>query len=269
MNHPTPDLLAAIVASTRCALGHRRASAPLAALERRAAVAMPRGALFVEAISDPGRLNVIAECKRRSPSRGILRADYDPASIAEAYQAAGAAALSVLTEPTFFDGTLDHLASVRERVRLPLLRKDFIVDEYQLIEARAAGADAVLLIVAALDAAGVRRLAARAAGVGLAVLVEVHDAAELAVALDAGVRLVGVNNRSLRTLAVDTRASLDLAAAIPDDVVAVAESGLRSHEDLCRMRDAGYDAFLVGEQLMGAERPGDALAGLLAEGGRR
>lgn len=260
---PTPDLLAAIVASTRRSLESRRAVEPLAALERRAEAAQPRGELFLDALARPDRLGVIAECKRRSPSRGVLRVDYDPASIAAGYEAAGAAAISVLTEPSFFDGALAHLAAVRERVTAPLLRKDFIVDEFQLLEARAAGADAVLLIVAALDPGSLRTLASRAEALGLAVLVEAHDAGELAVALDAGARAVGVNNRSLKTLAVDRETSLALATAIPDDVVAVAESGLRNHDDLRRLRDAGYDAFLIGERLMQAERPGDALAILL------
>jgi indole-3-glycerol phosphate synthase len=265
MTGASPDLLGAIVASTRQSLGHRRARQPLRDLERRAAEARPRGDLFVEALRRPGRLNVIAECKRRSPSRGLLRADYRPARIAAGYEASGAAAISVLTEPAFFDGAPEHLAAVREAVSLPVLRKDFVVDEYQVIEARAWGADAVLLIVAALDAAGLRRLDACARGLGLASLVEVHDARELAVALEADARVVGVNNRNLRTLAVDPAASLALGPAIPAGVVAVAESGLRAHADLCRLRDARYDAFLVGERLMEAERPGDALAALLGE----
>lgn len=268
MNQAAPDLLAAIVAATRRALECRRAIEPVAALERRAAASAPRAALFTEALSRPGHLNVIAECKRRSPSRGVIRADYDPVSIAAGYEAAGAAAISVLTEPMFFDGGLDHLAAVRARTALPLLRKDFVLDEYQLLEARAAGADAVLLIVAALDAVRLKALVASAATFGLAALVEVHDPGELAVALDAGAGLVGVNNRSLKTLAVDTRACLELAPAIPDALVAVAESGLRSHEDLVRMREAGYDAFLVGERLMTAEQPGEALSALLTEGVR-
>lgn len=263
MNGGTPDLLAAIVAGTRRSLEFRRAAEPGAMLERRAELAEPRGALFLEALARPDRFNVIAECKRRSPSRGVLCPDYDPASIASEYEAAGAAAISVLTEPAFFDGTLAHLAAVRDRVRVPVLRKDFIVDEYQLLEARAAGADAVLLIVAALDAAALRRLASRAETLGLATLVEVHEARELGVALDAGARVIGVNNRSLRTLAVDPGTSLAVAAAIPDDLIAVSESGLKSHEDLRRLRDAGYDAFLVGERLMAAGRPGEALGVLL------
>jgi indole-3-glycerol phosphate synthase len=264
MTPGSPDLLAAIVASARRSLQHRRAVEPQAALECRAAKATPRGDLFAAALSRPGRVNVIAECKRRSPSRGVLRDEYDAPAIAVEYEAAGAAAVSVLTEPTFFDGALEHLAAVRARVTLPLLRKDFIVDEYQLLEARAAGADAVLLIVAALDAGSLQHLAGRAAALGLAALVEVHEPGELSVALDAGARVVGVNNRSLKTLAVDGRTAFDLAARIPDDVVAVAESGLRVHDDLRRLLEAGYDAFLVGERLVTAVEPGQALAALIS-----
>lgn len=257
------DLLAAIVAATRRAVECRRGTEPLDALERRAAAAAPRGARFVDALARPDRLNVLAECKRRSPSRGVLRADYEPAAIASAYERAGAAGISVLTEPTFFDGSLDHLRQVRDAVSVPVLRKDFVVDEYQLFEARAAGADAVLLIAAALDARQLRTLHGRAEGLGLAALVEAHDREDLAAALDAGARVVGINNRNLRTLVTDPAVSLRLAEDIPDSVVAVAESGLRGSDDLRRLRAAGYDAFLIGERLMGAERPGDALAALL------
>src|SRR4029079_6793672 len=162
--------------------------------------------------------NVIAECKRRSPSKGVLAARYDPVAIAKQYEAGGAAAISVLTEPTFFDGALEHLGAVRAAVDLPLLRKDFIVDEYQLFEARANGADAVLLIVAGLGQAQVQRLQLRAWELGLAALVEVHNQEELMRAVDIGARIIGVNNRNLRTLAVDTEASSRLAVEMPRDV---------------------------------------------------
>ncbi len=258
-----PDLLAAIVACARRVVEVRRGFEPLDALARRAEASVPRGAAFLGGLSARHGINVIAECKRRSPSRGVLRSEYDPAAIAAGYEAAGAAAISVLTEPAFFDGALEHLRAVRARVQVPLLRKDFIVDEYQLFEARAAGADAVLLIVAALDRRELRALAGRARDLGLAVLVEAHDRDEVAIAVDAGAAAIGVNNRDLRTLAVDTGASLRMVDAIPDDVVAVAESGLRSAEDLRRLQAAGYDAFLIGERLMAAERPGEALHYLL------
>jgi indole-3-glycerol phosphate synthase len=258
-----PDVLAAIVAATRRRLEVQREAGGAAAIRTAAEAREPAGLHFVEQLARGDSVNVIAECKRRSPSRGVLRADYDAPAIAAAYEASGAAAISVLTEPTFFDGCLDHLRAVRARVRLPLLRKDFVIDEFQLFEARAAGADAVLLIVAALAPDLFRRLHDRAGELGLAVLVEVHDRDELKVALSASPRLVGVNNRNLRTLAVDPSASLSLVGSIPDDVVAVAESGLRRRDDLRRLRDAGYDAFLVGERLVAEADPGRALGELL------
>jgi indole-3-glycerol phosphate synthase len=221
---------------------------------------------FRTALERTDRLNVIAECKRRSPSRGVLRHEYDPAAIAGAYESAGAAAISVLTEPTFFDGSLEHLGVVASRVNVPVLRKDFVVDEYQVAEAAAAGADAVLLIVAALTDEALRDLRAAAAGLGLDTLVEVHDAPELDRALTAGADLVGVNNRNLRTLAVDARVSADLIARIPLGVVAVAESGLHSRDELMTLRKAGYRGFLIGERLMASPDPGTALRDLLWQG---
>src|SRR5206468_3991916 len=196
----------------------------LASLSRRASALPPRLVRFDGALRVTERINVIAECKRRSPSKGVLRADYDPVAVARAYAAAGAATISVLTEATFFDGAIDHLQAVREAVDLPILRKDFLVTEYQLLEARAAGADAVLLIVAALRPVELKVLHDHALGLGLDVLVEVHDANELAVAIDAGARIIGVNNRNLRTLEVDAGVSEELIGRIPSDVIAVSES---------------------------------------------
>jgi indole-3-glycerol phosphate synthase len=193
----------------------------------------------------------------------VLAQPYEPARLARQYEAGGAAAISVLTEPTFFDGSLDHLMAVRAAVGVPLLRKDFVVDEYQLFEARAAGADAVLLIVAALEAAHLRRLQARAGDLGLAALVEVHDDDELSRAIDAGARLIGVNNRSLRTLAVDVEVSSRLVSRIPRDVVAVSESGLQSRSDVERLSAAGYRAFLIGERFMVDPDPARAIAELI------
>jgi indole-3-glycerol phosphate synthase len=207
---------------------------------------------------------VIAECKRRSPSRGVIRADYDAVSIARGYAAAGAAAMSVLTEPTFFDGSLEDLHAVREAVPTPLLRKDFIVSEYQLFEALANGADAVLLIVAALSPRELQDLSRRAAALGLDVLVEVHSAGELAIAGDAGAAIIGVNNRNLRTLEVDVHASETLVARMPPGAVAVSESGLKTAGDLSRLSALGYHAFLIGERFMAAEDPGAALGMLLS-----
>jgi indole-3-glycerol phosphate synthase len=193
----------------------------------------------------------------------VLRPAYDQVSIARGYQAAGAAAISVLTEPTFFDGALEHLQAVRDAVRIPVLRKDFVVSEYQIHEARANGADAILLIVAALDAAALLTLHTCATRLGLDVLVEVHSADELSMAVDAGAQIVGVNNRNLRTLAVDVVASETLAARIPRDVVRVSESGLKSVDDLRRLTTCGYDAFLIGERFMTKSDPGGELRALL------
>lgn len=260
----TPDLLEAIVAATRRSVALHQARESLLALEARAMQQPAHGERFRAALATDGRTNVIAECKRRSPSRGVLRVDYDPVAIARSYEAAGAAALSILTEPTFFDGALDHLRLVRAAVQLPLLRKDFIVEEYQVLEARANGADAILLIVAALADVDLRRLHQQAQALGLAVLVEVHDVVELERAVAAGAVIVGVNNRNLRTLEVDTKVSEDIARRLPRGVIAVSESGLRTAEDLTRLRSIGYRAFLIGERFMTAPDPGAALKDLLA-----
>ncbi len=261
-----PDLLRTIVGATERMVAVRRELESQAAVERRASAVVPGGSRFASELATPGRINVIAECKRRSPSRGVLAADYDPAGIARRYEEGGAAAISVLTEPTFFDGALEHLQAVRRAVALPLLRKDFIVDEYQLLEARAVGADAVLLIVAALEQAALVRLQRRAGELGLAALVEVHDEDELSRATDAGARLIGVNNRNLRTLVVDIDASYRLAARMPADVVAVSESGLQSRSDLERLAGAGYRAFLIGERFMTDPDPAGAIRGLIGTG---
>jgi indole-3-glycerol phosphate synthase len=262
----TPDLLGAIVAATEKITEVRRERESRASLEKRAAAFTPHGEAFLAALSRPGRGNVIAECKRRSPSRGVLAADYDPVAIARQYEAGGAAAISVLTEPTFFDGAPEHLAAVRQAVQLPLLRKDFIVDEYQLLEARANGADAALLIVAALSQPDLVRLHQRAWELGLAALVEVHDDEELTRAIDSGARIIGVNNRNLRTLTVDVAASRRLGARIPATVVGVSESGLTSRAALEELAGQGYRAFLIGERFMTAADPAKAIAELL--GGR-
>ncbi|HZI78608.1 MAG TPA: indole-3-glycerol phosphate synthase TrpC [Vicinamibacterales bacterium] len=254
-----PDLLATIVAATQRITASRRAQEPLETLERRAASASPRGDLFESRLRRPDGFNVIAECKRRSPSRGVLAAEYDPVRIARAYAGGGAAAISVLTEPTFFDGALAHLRAVRAAVDVPLLRKDFVVDEYQLFEARASGADAVLLIVAALDQTSLESLQARAWQLGLATLVEVHDDDELTRAIGSGARIIGVNNRNLRTLQVDVKASDELAARMPTGVVAVSESGLQSRADLEQLAAAGYGAFLIGERFMTDPDPAAAI----------
>jgi indole-3-glycerol phosphate synthase len=259
------DLLRTVVAAARRAAEVRaraaEASAPAGSLARALAAAAPRGEAFIAALRQPG-VRVIAECKRRSPSRGVLRHDYDPAAIARGYAAAGAAAVSVLTEPTFFDGSLEHLRRVRESVAVPVLRKDFVVTEFQIHEAGAAGADAVLLIVAALSDADLAALIRATAAAGMAALVEVHDRAELDRALTAGASVIGVNSRDLRTLQVDIALFDRLAVCLPDATTAVAESGLRSADDLSRLHALRYDAFLIGERLMTEPDPGAALAAL-------
>jgi indole-3-glycerol phosphate synthase len=257
------DLLATIVAATRRIVEVRQAEESLATLSERAAKVPSRLGQFQAALSRTDEINVVAECKRRSPSRGVLREEYDPVAIATGYAAAGAAAISVLTEPTFFDGSLDHLTAVRAAVDVPLLRKDFVVSEYQLLEAKAAGADAVLLIVAALRPAELKVLHDHARRHGLDVLVEAHDATEVSIAIDAGARIIGVNNRNLRTLQVDVHASEQLIAQMPADVIAVSESGLKTAADVARLADLGYKAFLIGERFMTAADPGAALKELL------
>src|SRR5262245_41030025 len=261
MTTAAPDLLGTIVAATRRIVDVREAAKPARALAAEQA-RTPDGAAFGRALRGDGKTGaprVIAECKRRSPSRGILRADYDPAAHARAYADAGAVAVSVLTEPTFFDGTPDHLRQVRAAVDLPLLRKDFIITEYQLIEAAVLGADAALLIVGALEQHQLTALLRAAEQLSLAALVEVHDSDELHRAVDAGSRIVGVNSRNLRTLSVDHGVLDRIAADLPPGVTAVAESGIRTREDIERLSRAGYHAFLVGERLIAQPDPGAAL----------
>ncbi len=258
------SVLDAIVARTRQHVAEERMRRPLDEL-RAAAEQAPPVRPFAAVLARSGGVNVIAEHKRRSPSRGAIREDLTPEDVARRYEAAGAAALSVLTDEPFFGGRLEHLAAARAATALPALRKDFIVDPWQVWEARAAGADAVLLIVAALEDDGLRALLALAGEAGLDALVEVHDREELDRAIAAGARIVGVNNRDLKTLEVSLETALSLAAAIPDGVVTVAESGIRTGGDIRRLREAGFDAFLVGERLMGAPDPGQALRSLLEE----
>jgi indole-3-glycerol phosphate synthase len=241
---------------------------PVAEQERRAAAHQPRGwaaALRRQAAMGPA---VIAEIKKASPSKGLIRADFDVEWLARSYQAGGAAALSVLTDEPYFQGSLRNLEMVSKAVGLPCLRKDFMVDEYQFVEARAHRADAILLIAAALTDAELKRFAAVAHGLELDVLVEVHTAEELHRVLGAlgetGADAIGVNNRNLKTFEVGLETSLELGGRIPASVVRVAESGLTTAKDLTRLRAAGFDAFLIGESLMRQANPGAALADLLA-----
>src|ERR1035437_4369892 len=252
-----------IVAATRARVADTRRGADLRDQERRAEQHVPRGFRVALGAKSREAVAVIAELKKASPSKGLIRAEFRPAELARELEAAGAAALSVLTDEEFFQGSLGDLREASGAVKVPCLRKDFIVDEFQLLEARANAADAVLLIVAALSAEELSSLAAGARRRGLDVLCEVHDGEELQRALDAGCNLIGVNTRDLRTFQVDQETALRLAEKLPAGVVRVAESGIHSAEDVARLRAAGYDAFLVGESLMRAERPGEALRELM------
>jgi len=207
---------------------------------------------------------VIAEIKRASPSRGLLRANFDPAAIARSYEKAGAACMSVLTDREFFQGAAEHLSQARAAVALPALRKDFVIDPYQIFEARGLGADCILLIVACLEDAQMRELEKVARSLGMAVLVEAHDAAELERALALDTPLIGINNRNLRTFETRLETTLDLLPRIPEDRVVITESGILSSADVRRMRDRGVNAFLVGEAFMRADDPGTELKNLFA-----
>ena len=261
------DILQRILARKAEEIAERSAALPLAELASRIDDLPPtRG--FAAAIEDKlaaGLPAVIAEVKKASPSKGVIRADFDPAAIARSYAAGGAACLSVLTDRDFFQGSEAYLQQAREACALPLLRKDFIVDPYQVYEARAIGADCILLIAAALDDAALLELSLLAAELDLDVLCEVHDAAELDRALALPVPLIGVNNRNLRTFETTLDTSLALKPRMDDDDrVLVAESGIHAREDVARLREAGIHAFLVGEAFMRAEDPGQALERLFA-----
>lgn len=217
--------------------------------------------MFSDALRADG-INIIAEFKRRSPSKGVIRADANLIEIVRSYEAGGAVAISVLTEEDYFAGSLDDLRSVKSTVKLPVLRKDFVVEEYQVYESAVAGADAILLIVAALDDENLLRLRRLAEDeFGIDALVEVHTGDELKRAADCGANLIGVNNRDLRTFEVLLQTSLSLAPQMPEDSVSISESGLHTPDDLRRLRAAGYRGFLIGETLMRADRPEEALRG--------
>ncbi|MGD0295031.1 MAG: indole-3-glycerol phosphate synthase TrpC [Terracidiphilus sp.] len=256
-----------ILATTRATVAAARARVPLAELERKAAAHQPRGwakALRKKAASGPA---VIAEIKKASPSKGLIRAEFDAEWLAQLYFAGGAAALSVLTDEPFFQGSLRDLEMASAAVPLPCLRKDFTVDEYQILETRAHHGDAVLLIAAALSDGELKRFAQAAHNLSLDVLVEVHTAEELDRVLDtlgeSGADAIGVNNRDLKTFEVRLETSLELVDRIPASMVRVTESGIARQDDLARLRGAGFDAFLIGESLMREADPGAALKALL------
>ncbi len=259
-----PTILDQIVDDTRALVAERKAVTPAAALMKRSAFHAPTLSL-ARALRRPDGPATIAECKRASPSEGVIRPEYDPAQIARAYKQAAASAISVLTEPTHFQGSLDHLAAVRHAVDLPLLRKDFVIDEYQLVEARAYGADAVLLIVAALDRARLSDLLDAAHALSLDVLVEVHADHELDLVDLDRVSILGVNSRDLATFDVDLGRAQRVFARLPERIARVAESGIRTAEDAARLRGYGADAFLVGTHFMRQPDPGRALATLRRE----
>ncbi len=252
-----------IVASTRRRIARSKSAADLRALEKQAETHAPRGFRRALAARSQDGIAVIAELKKASPSKGLIRVDFDVPALARELEGAGAAALSVLTNEEFFQGSLENLGRASAAVAIPCLRKDFIVDEFQVLEARANSADAVLLIVAALSQAELISLSNSARSHGLDVLCEVHDRHELDRALDARCDLIGVNTRDLRTFKVDLQTAIALADRFPGNVVGVAESGIHSPQDVRLLRSAGYHAFLVGESLMRADRPGAALRELM------
>jgi len=258
---PTGTVLDRILEARRAEVEHRKKVLPLTALKYGVKAATPLRD-FSAALSKPG-LNVIAELKPASPSRGVIRDPFDPSELARSLESAGAAALSVLTEGEFFGGSLKNLRDARKTSALPALRKDFIFDPWQAWEARANDADSFLLIAAALNDSQLAELLALARELGMEPLVEVHSREELDRVIAAGATIIGVNNRNLKTLEVRVQTSFDLIEHIPEGCIAVSESGLRSHDDLAKLRAAGFDAFLIGEQLMLAPDPRVALAELL------
>jgi indole-3-glycerol phosphate synthase len=258
---PTGTVLGRILEARRAEVEHRKKVLPLTALKYGVKAATPLRD-FSTALSKPG-LNVIAELKPASPSRGVIRDPFDPSELARFVESAGAAALSVLTEGEFFGGSLKNLRDARKASALPALRKDFIVDPWQVWEARANDADSFLLIAAALNDAQLAELLTLGRELGMEPLVEIHTREELDRVIASGATIIGVNNRDLRTLEVRVQTSFDLIEHIPESCIAVSESGLRSHDDLVRLRAAGFDAFLIGEQLMLAPDPSVALAELL------
>ncbi|MFQ5785289.1 MAG: indole-3-glycerol phosphate synthase TrpC [Alphaproteobacteria bacterium] len=259
------DTLARICADKRAHIARRKSERPLSALDAAAGAAeRPRG--FAEALgraAESEGLALIAEIKKASPSRGLIRSDFDPPALARAYRAGGAACLSVLTDAPYFQGDDADLAAARDAVPLPCLRKDFTLDPYQVVEARALGADCILLIMAALDDDQAAELEAAANGLGMDVLVEIHDETELDRAARLESRLIGINNRNLKTLAVDIATTERLAPLAPANAALVCESGLRTHDDLLRMARAGVRRFLVGESLMREDDVAAATAALL------
>ena len=261
------NILDRIVEARRASVAHRKRVLPDVALKMAVEkkVAPPRD--FLGALARAGKINIISELKKASPSRGVIREEYAPAALAASLEEAGAAALSVLTEEDFFSGSLGDLKEASSVTKIPILRKDFIVDPWQVWETRAAGADSFLLIAAVLNDAELRDLLDLGRTLKMEALVEVHSREELQRVLDAGARIIGVNNRDLRDFQVHLETSLALAEAIPEECIAVSESGLRTYEDLVRLQHAGFDAFLIGEHVMKSADPAGALRALLTPAG--
>lgn len=255
-------ILEQIVASKRREIDQRRAATPEAELEKRL-IAAPPSRDFRRALDRPGTVQVIAEVKKASPSAGVIRADFDPVAIARIYAEHGAAAISVLTDETYFQGHLSYLTAVRQAVAPPVLRKDFILDRYQVVEARAAGADAVLLIAEILPGPTLPRLLRQIESLGMQALVELYDRDNLPRVLDSGARLIGVNNRDLRTFVTRLEHTLEIAPLLPSDACLISESGIQTHADLVRLQAAGVRAVLVGESLMRAPDIGRQLDQLI------
>lgn len=256
-----PNILDEIVATKRREIAAAKTVRSEADLER-AVAGLPPTRDFTSAVGRAGPVNVIAEVKKASPSAGIIRADFDPVAIAKTYEAHGAAAISVLTDESYFQGSLKYLTAIREAVAVPVLRKDFILERYQLLEARAAGADAALLIAECLPGNELATLQREADAIGLHTLVELHDAEQLPRVLDCGARVIGINNRDLRTFVTRLEHTLDLMKGIPGDRIVVGESGIRTNADLKRLQSGGVRAVLVGESLMRSPDIGAALDAL-------
>ncbi|MBI3403891.1 MAG: indole-3-glycerol phosphate synthase TrpC [Acidobacteria bacterium] len=257
----TGTILDRILEARKARLARRKFDLPGGLVQKAAETADPARD-FPSALIKPG-VNVIAEMKKASPSKGVIRADFEPVPLAKQLADAGAAALSVLTEEDFFQGDISHLTNARKAVGIPVLRKDFIFDSWQVWEARSAGADSFLLIAAILDDDTLHELLTAGRTLGMEALVEVHTRWELKRASDAGARIIGVNNRDLKTFEVRLETSLELAEFLPGDCIAVSESGIHSRSEIARLKEAGYNAFLIGEQLMQAADPAAALRSLL------
>lgn len=260
----TGTVLDRILESRRAEVEHRKRVLPETALKYGVQAASPPRD-FASALTRPG-VNVIAELKPASPSRGVLREPFDPVGLAQALETAGAAALSVLTEPEFFRGSLKYLRDARNSVKVPILRKDFVFDPWQVWETRANDADSFLLIVATLTDSQLKELLGLGRELGMEPLAEVHTREELERVVAAGARIIGVNNRNLKTLEVRTDTSFELIDAIPEECIAISESGIRTHGELLKLRAAGFDAFLIGTRLMLSSDPAAVLGELLGEG---